>query len=278
MRVIKKINNNVAVCLDNDGNELIAFGKGIGFPATPYEFTDLKRIWRTYYDIKPSYLNLLNEIPEEIVTASIKIVDYAKTIIRNEINSNIVLTLADHINFSIERYKKNLDVKMPFIYDIRHLYPNEMKVGEWAVKLINKEMNIYLAKDESVSIALHFINAESMGAEESDGINEKKIITDLTSIVENDFSIQIAKESFNYSRFVTHLEYLLKRSDEKSQISSENLKMFESMKEEYPKTLECVLHIRKYLKETMNWELGEEELLYLMLHINRVCAHEDCNL
>ncbi|WP_368259898.1 CAT RNA binding domain-containing protein, partial [Clostridium paraputrificum] len=37
MIVVKKINNNVAICLDNNNNELIAFGKGIGFPATPYE-------------------------------------------------------------------------------------------------------------------------------------------------------------------------------------------------------------------------------------------------
>lgn len=37
MRVIKKINNNVALCLDSDNHELIAFGKGIGFPQIPYE-------------------------------------------------------------------------------------------------------------------------------------------------------------------------------------------------------------------------------------------------
>ena len=43
MKVIKKINNNVAVCIDNDGHELIAFGKGIGFPKIPYELTDLNK-------------------------------------------------------------------------------------------------------------------------------------------------------------------------------------------------------------------------------------------
>lgn len=31
MKVIKKINNNVAICLDSSNNELIALGKGIGF-------------------------------------------------------------------------------------------------------------------------------------------------------------------------------------------------------------------------------------------------------
>ena len=40
MKVIKKINNNVALCLDGNQRELIAFGKGIGFKPIPYELTN----------------------------------------------------------------------------------------------------------------------------------------------------------------------------------------------------------------------------------------------
>ncbi len=36
MRVIKKLNNNFAICVDNEGETCIAYGKGIGFPKTPY--------------------------------------------------------------------------------------------------------------------------------------------------------------------------------------------------------------------------------------------------
>lgn len=39
-----------------------------------------------------------------------------------------------------------------------------------------------------------------------------------------------------------------------------------------------VLYIsKKYLQNEMNWSLHEEDLLYLMLHINRLCAREDCH-
>ena len=31
MKAVRKINNNVAICIDNNHKELIAFGKGIGF-------------------------------------------------------------------------------------------------------------------------------------------------------------------------------------------------------------------------------------------------------
>ena len=51
MQVIKRINNNVAVCLDQNHDELVAFGKGIGYPKTPYELTDLSKIKLTFYRI-----------------------------------------------------------------------------------------------------------------------------------------------------------------------------------------------------------------------------------
>lgn len=50
MRIIKKINNNVAVAVDSAGHELIVLGKGLGFPKMPYELNDLSRITRTFYD------------------------------------------------------------------------------------------------------------------------------------------------------------------------------------------------------------------------------------
>ena len=37
MRVIKNIHNNISLCLDSKGNEVIAFGKGIGFRKPPYD-------------------------------------------------------------------------------------------------------------------------------------------------------------------------------------------------------------------------------------------------
>ena len=49
------------------------------------------------------------------------------------------------------------------------------------------------------------------------------------------------------------------------------------MKAEYNKTYQCVSHIQTYLKDHLEWNPSEEELLYLMLHINRLCSREDCN-
>lgn len=277
MRVIKKINNNVALCLDNNNHELIAFGKGIGFPKIPYELDDLNKIDRTYYGINHNYLNLIDEIPEEIFEISAKIADYASGKIMNELNPNIIFTLADHINFAIQRYQKKIAIKMPFSYDIQYLYEKEMNIGKIAVKFINKELKIRLSSDEAVGIALHFINSENMEKTKNGNISENAIIDDIVSIIEKEFNIGISKKGINYSRFISHMQYLLKRQEKYITINSDNEKMFEMMKKEYQQTFECVLKIKRYIEEKLGWNPSNEELLYLMLHVNRLCSREDCN-
>lgn len=66
MRVIKNINNNISFCLDSNYNEVVAFGKGIGFKKPPYEIL-LSQIERTFYDVNEDQLALLNRIPEKIL-------------------------------------------------------------------------------------------------------------------------------------------------------------------------------------------------------------------
>ena len=52
MRVLRTINNNVVICLDNNENEVVAFGKGIGFKKKNNDIIELSKIDRTYYKVK----------------------------------------------------------------------------------------------------------------------------------------------------------------------------------------------------------------------------------
>lgn len=118
MQVINKLNNNFAICIDGEGKELIAVGKGIGFPKTPYEVEDLNLITRTFYDIDPKYIELFKDIPEKVVHFTAKLVEIAKNELGYEMNPNLVVTMSDHIHFSIQRAQKNIDVQMPLIYEV----------------------------------------------------------------------------------------------------------------------------------------------------------------
>ena len=275
MKVIKNINNNVSLCLDSNNIEVVAFGKGIGFTKPPYE-VDLNQVQRTYYDIDPMYINMISDIPEEILDISDNIINYARIKLDNPVSSNIVITLADHINFAIQRYKENMNIKLPIVHDIQYLFETEMEIGEYALKLIKKKLKVFLPKEEAAYIALHIINAESMNKNKKQEKLDEEVIDDICDIIEKDFQIKVDKIGFNYSRFVSHMHYLLKRGKKNEMVKSENQKLYESLINIYPKTYECIQHVRKYLKDQMNWDLSDEECIYLMLHINRLCAREDC--
>ena len=273
MKAIKRINNNVALCISKSGKEFMARGKGIGFHDFPYEL-DIKDVERTYYDVDPMYYSMINDIPEEVLDIATKIVDKASLVIENPFGSNIIFTLADHINFSIERNKKNMDIKLPFVYDIEHLFEKEYDMGLYGLKLIRQEMNVYLPQEEAAYIALHLINAEEQN-KQIENLDDKAI-EDITKIIEDEYSMQIDKKNFNYSRFVSHLHYLLKRGRSKHLVQSDNSDIFNATKDAYPKTYICSNKICEYLKDKLNLKMSEEEQLYLMLHVNRLCTREEC--
>lgn len=277
MKVIKKINNNVAICIDNNGQELIAFGNGIGFPHTPYELSDLSKIDRTFYGINPLYINLIDEIPEHIFEVSARLVNIARSYLNCDLNNNLVFTLADHINFAIARNEQGFTINNPLSTDIQYFYEKEVELGEMAVKMIKDNCDVQLPKEEITNIAFHFINAEAMKHEGIEDSDNSIIIDELTQLLEDELRITIKKDSFNYSRFVSHLQYLLKRKNDGAMIISENVKIYENVKKEFPMIYECILKMNDYFINKLNWKPSKEELLYLMLHVNRLYVSEDCN-
>ena len=270
--VKKKINNNVVVCTDDDGRHLIAFGKGLGFRDIPYEIRDLNQIQRTFYSVKKEYISLLNEIQEDIVDIAMKVVDYARERIPNVINETLYFVLADHLNFAIDRARKGMYIITSMSYDIKHYYPLEMEVGRKTVSLINKKFDVDLPAEEASNIAFHIVEAEETVSENKVNV-EKTIIDEITEIVEEQFKIHIDPDSFNYSRFATHIQYLLMRKELNSPVISDNRNMYEEIKDSYPETFECASKIGIYLKKKTGEKLSNEEILYLMLHINRLRSH-----
>ena len=276
MKKIRNINNNICICLDSKNREIIVFGKGVGHGPIQEEIP-LNKIDRTFYDINENNYYLLKNINEDILRVSTLIIDYAKNHIDNVINNNSIVTLADHIQFSIERTEKNMNVNLPIMHDIEFLYEKEYDVGLYGLEIIKRKLNKTLPKEEAASIALHIINNESQIIEEGNNDINRNIIDEICEIIENEFAIKINKKNFNYSRFVSHMHYLLKRIESKELIGNDNSKIYETLKNSYPKTYKCACKISNKLKEKLDITLTEDELLYLILHINRLCTREDCN-
>lgn len=280
MKVIKKINNNIAIAVDGENHEVIVFGKGIGFGEIPYEIKDLSRIQRTFYNIDSKYYGLLKEIPDDVFILTTKMLDIAKRKVEKEFNSNLLFILADHINFAIIRYRNGMDVTLPYSYELEYEYPLFTKIAKWMVKTINEKMKVNLSKGEVTSITMHFINSLE-GTKYVSKTNRtqnkvSKVIVAVTRIVEGHFALEIDKTSFNYFRFKNHLKYFVQRKEAHEMFIDSNEELYENMIKEYPDTYRCICLIDDYLYDEFKERCTKEELLYMLIHVNRLYIKEDC--
>ena len=272
MKVIKNINNNVAQCVDSKGREVVVFGKGVGFYKNG-EDIPLDKINRTFYNIKDSDYGIIRSIPTKVINTAIAIVDSVSDKLSLVFPSSSAIALADHLQFAIERKDKNIYLPQPLIQDIMQLYPDEMNAAMDALEIIRRMTGVRLPRQEAGTIAMHFINDRIKENEKN--INTDDYIEEITEIIEKEFSKKIDRNSFNYSRFVTHLDYLIRRLMNSEQIESQNKEIYDQVREKYKESVECANKIKDYLYDKFHIEINNEELLYLSIHINRLISRID---
>lgn len=277
MQVLKKINNNAAICRDNRGQELIAFGRGIGYPRTPYELTDLRCIQRTFYDVSADYLGMIESIPGDVLEFAAEVVDKACGLLPYGISSNLLLTLADHIAFAIKRSRQGIYIKMPLTYDLEQMYPQEIRMGRQVLEQVKTRFNALLPTDEASGIAMAFINARIYAADDVDvrrGADDRDILEHFTAIIEEEMGVTIDRDTFNYTRYATHVRYLLDRLRSGEGIDSVNADIYADLRREFTAAAACVDRLVNWLEQVYGFRVTGEEQLYLLLHVNRVCANE----
>lgn len=274
MRAVKKLNNNVVTCIDDDGNELIAMGRGLGFGALPREIS-LSEIDRTFYDVGSRYLGVVVDIPEDVLEFAAKVVDIARNQLSGELSSNLTFILADHIAYAIERARKHVYVKMPMSYDVEQAYPDEFKLGRFVSKRVEKKFNVNLPREEAAGIALNLVNARIFASDELAGESrgDADMLEDITEIIEEEFGVVVDRESFAFSRYATHMLYLFGRlrSGEKIDAAGLDSAMLDAVRSQFPKGVACAEKISMHIAEAWGRELSDDERLYIMLHIGRIC-------
>lgn len=275
MKIVKKLNNNVALAEDQNGGEIVVFGRGIGFPPMPYELTDLACVQRTFYNVLPRYMHLFNELPTELILTAADIVEVARDELDCALNPNLPFSLADHLNFAISRTTTGMELHTPLAYDVEHLYPREYALGKRALDRVRLDTGTQLPTCEAVSIALHLINAEAETDDMHATIMTAKVISDISDLVEQSLGITLDKDSFSYSRFAMHLRYLVQRMmSGKPADSLGGCDMLLSARREYPDLYNCARQVADYLKKNQDWSCDGDELLYLMMHLHRLLAEQ----
>ena len=273
MKIDKIINNNIVSAIEADGKEVVIMGRGLGFGMKPGKEIPEGKIEKVFrldsQNSTDKFKELLANLPLEHIQASTEIINYAKSVLNRRLNQSIYITLTDHINFAIERFKERMVFTNPLLNEIKTFYKEEYLVGEYAVALIERRIGIKLPVDEAGFIALHIVNAE-YNTVMRDTIDIKNLIQNVVKIVKEYFSMDLDETSLNYQRFVTHLRFLAQRIIGGEMLNSENPEFNQLISQMYPEEYACSLKLKDYIQVTYHHDVTEEETAYLAVHIKRI--------
>ncbi|MEE0703130.1 MAG: PRD domain-containing protein [Collinsella sp.] len=274
MLILKKINNNVALASTDTGEEVVVFGKGVGFHEMPYELEDESVIQRVFRDVDEKSIDGFEGISDEVLLVASDIVALADKALDCKLAGNLVISLADHLQYAVERAGEGVAIENPLSHEVAFVYPRETELGHRGVEIVLDRLGVELPESEVTSIALHLVNAEVDGmgsAQDMDLVMKSTVILErATQIIEGQLGQKLDRTSYAYVRFVAHLRFLIRRLMRGSCKETENSGLFRQAARDFPDAYRCAAGFNEYLKREYNWSCSDEEMLYLMMHVNRL--------
>ncbi|MEI4829072.1 transcription antiterminator [Bacillus sp. FJAT-53711] len=276
LEIKKVLNNNVIIAAHPEHEEVVVIGKGIGFGKKAKEMLQVDQIEKMFVLTnerdREQYKLLVPHVSEKLIELMNDLMFYIQDRVDKPLNEHIHIALTDHIAFAIKRLKQGFTVDNPFLVETKVLYPNEYKIAEEVVELINSRLNIHLPEGEIGFIALHIYS--SITNSEVSSINQNsKLIAHLVSLIEANLQIVLDKESIHYLRLVRHLQYAIERVKNGEQVE-ESQNFAALLKAEFPECYNLAWKLVKVMQKQLQLPVYEAETIYLTMHLQRLVKVE----
>ena len=149
--VKKPINNNILRVVDSTGCELIVTGRGLGFGVKPGYKIEAETVECSYRMTSPAVqqklVELLERIPYEHLLLTDVLVETIRQRLKYPLNESLLITLADHISFAIQRSEQGIRFSNPLMTSIREFYPEEYHLGMECLATIRQRCHADLSDD-----------------------------------------------------------------------------------------------------------------------------------
>ncbi|USP16056.1 BglG family transcription antiterminator LicT [Vibrio gazogenes] len=278
MKIIKILNTSVVLVKRNDNREVIVFGKGIGFKSKPGDRINPDDIEKTYIlesdSVTLEVIDLLRDIPGEYLSLVSEIVEHTESVLKVSLYEHVYVSLIDHLYFAAKRLKQNMPISNRMHWEIQKLYPMEYSLGKHALTLAKQYLDVDFPEEEASNIAFHLINAQQVDQNMNQVMLLASIVKNILNIVKITFDVEFDTFSVNYSRFVNHLQFFAQRLVGDKMLKSDDDEFLMSAIHKYNEEYECALSINDYVKARFERSIPNEELLYLIIHINRVIVRD----
>lgn len=273
MYTIKKVLNSSVVLGENEQQEYILLGKGIGFGKKRGDKLEEKDISQVFMPIEDSkiqrFLDDMNIVSPQLIDVMDYLVKQSKNILELDISHTVYFGLLDHLQFAIERYHNDMMFTNKVYWEIKTYYPKEFQVGESIVVALNNTFDTEIPIEEAANIAFHLINAQTKN---NNGKGQKyaKLVGDIVNLTRYTLGVDVQNKDVNYNRFITHIKFFVERYLDDLMLDSDNESMFDNVSTQFPKAMEASYTVNEYLKKKYNKPMTTEELLYLAIHFNRL--------
>lgn len=267
---IKKVLNNNAVIVLDEGKEKVVVGSGIAFNRKRNDLVLPQKIEKIFVMSENDKLaQLLSRIPEEHFTISEEIITYAEKTLNTKLSEHIHVVLTDHISFAIERTRDGIYIQNKLLHEIKLLYAKEFEIGIWAIQHIQEVLNVQMPQDEAAFIALHLHTMKPQGGDLRQTVRQTTIVRDMVQSISNRMDITILEDDLSYQRLITHLRHTLDRL-EQYEIHTLDEEMSVMICKKYPDSYHFATAMAEDLLLLHGIELPEQELGYITLHIERL--------
>lgn len=268
MIILKMFNNNVVLSEEKD-QEVIVMGRGLAFGKKVGEELDDTAIEKRYILSKESH-DLFVDLPVELLELADKAISFAKSKLEIPMKDKAFLSLADHMYGVEQRVRDGFFMKNFLMWDIKRFFPKEYEVGRYAQELLSTYLGQELPDDEAGFMALNLVSSELQQGE-SNARDLTQLMEEIMTIVKYSLEIPLDEEDIYVQRFITHLKFFCERvlTDRGFQEQGDN-EMFEMLKCKYPIAYTTTVKIAHHLKQTRNYQVSDDEQLYLTIHLSRI--------
>ncbi|WP_020007327.1 glucose PTS transporter transcription antiterminator GlcT [Salinicoccus albus] len=264
----KALNNNVVIGRD-EFEEVVLIGRGIGFgknQGDTIDSVDAEKIYKLEGQQDTSrYQTLLTMADEMLFQSTLEAIELIDDMTSAKINNRILLSLTDHLLFSMKRMEEGMDIANPFVNETKALYPKEYRIAEAVVDMFDQKYGMRLPEAEVGFIALH-VHSSIYNRSLTDMNRLSEVVHQAITMIEHGLDTTVDQTTIQYDRFVRHISFCVQRV-----MNGESMPVqehFDAMlKAEYPVCYNIAVKIMKMIQNKLQRKVYDSEVVYLTMHI-----------
>lgn len=262
----------MAIVSESNNVEKVVTGKGIAFQKRKGDEIDVTKIEKQFDLVKKGIgektRKIIDNVPTIYFRVCDEIINQVTRILGLELDEIILISLADHISYAVERKNNNQMMVSTVDWEIKHFYPKEYSASQIALDIIEKRLNVRLDDYELVYIALHIVNAQN--GKSTNVRKQMDLLHDILRLVQLYFKVELDPNSLMYARLINHLKYLSHKINNKIYEDSYSIVSLEELSQKYPNEVSCVKKINTLIEKKYQYSLSESDMVYLVMHIFRI--------